>query len=136
MSALFTILAILALVASVLITLIVLLQNSKGGGLASNFTAGNQTFGVRQTTDILEKITWGLAIFILVVSIAASFSFGSKKESYLKEQAKKEAEAHKNNQGDLVVDGNAGAGDLLGGDNAGAGESTGDEQSEELKTQE
>ena len=136
MSALFTILAILALVASVLITLIVLLQNSKGGGLASNFTAGNQTFGVRQTTDILEKITWGLAIFILVVSIAASFSFGSKKESYLKEQAKKEAEAHKNNQGDLVVGGNAGAGDLLGGDNAGAGESTGDEQSEELKTQE
>ena len=136
MSALFTILAILALVASVLITLIVLLQNSKGGGLASNFTAGNQTFGVRQTTDILEKITWGLAIFILVVSIAASFSLCSKKENYLKEQAKQEAGAPKNNQGDLVVGGNAGAGDLLGGDNAGADESTGDEQSEELKTQE
>ena len=81
MSALFTILAVLALVGSVLITLIVLLQNSKGGGLASNFTAGNQTFGVRQTTDILEKITWGLAIFILVVSIVASFSYKSGKTS-------------------------------------------------------
>ena len=79
MSALFTILAVLALVGSVLITLVVLLQNSKGGGLASNFTAGNQTFGVRQTTDILEKITWGLAIFILVVSIVASFSYKSDK---------------------------------------------------------
>ena len=81
MSALFTILAVLALVGSVLITLIVLLQNGKGGGLASNFTAGNQTFGVRQTTDLLEKITWGLAIFILVVSIAASFSYDKKSNS-------------------------------------------------------
>ena len=78
MNTLFTILAILALVGSVLITLIVLLQNSKGGGLASNFAAGNQTFGVRQTTDILEKITWGLAIFVLVVSVAASFTYEKK----------------------------------------------------------
>ena len=70
----------LVLVASVLITLIVLLQNGKGGGLASNFVAGNQTFGVRQTTDILEKITWGLVVFIFVVSIVSSFTLnnGSK----------------------------------------------------------
>ena len=76
MNTLFTILAVLALVGSILLTLVVLLQNSKGGGLASNFTAGNQTFGVRQTTDILEKITWGLAAFILVVSIVTSLSLG------------------------------------------------------------
>ena len=81
MNVLFTILTVLVLVASFLITLVVLLQNGKGGGLASNFTAGNQTFGVRQTTDLLEKITWGLAIFILVVSIAASFSYGKKADS-------------------------------------------------------
>ena len=92
MSALFTILAVLALVGSILITLVVLLQNGKGGGLASNFTAGNQTFGVRQTTDILEKITWGLAIFILVVSIAASFSY-SKPENALLEKANQEVAA-------------------------------------------
>ena len=73
MNALFTVLTVLVLIASVLITLIVLLQNGKGGGLASNFTAGNQTFGVRQTADILEKITWGLAAFVLVVSIASTF---------------------------------------------------------------
>ena len=77
MNVLFTILTVLVLIASVLITLIVLLQNGKGGGLASNFTAGNQTFGVRQTTDILEKITWGLVAFIFVISIATSFSTGS-----------------------------------------------------------
>ena len=88
MSTLFTILAVLALVGSILLTLVVLLQNSKGGGLASNFTAGNQTFGVRQTTDILEKITWGLAIFILVVSIVASFSYGSSSNSLTEKAAK------------------------------------------------
>ena len=74
MSALFTVLTILVLIASVLITLIVLLQNGKGGGLASNFVAGNQTFGVRQTTDILEKITWGLVAFIFVLSIVTTFT--------------------------------------------------------------
>ena len=57
MNVLFTILTILVIIAAVLLTIVVLLQNSKGGGLASNFVAGNQTFGVRQTTDILEKIT-------------------------------------------------------------------------------
>ncbi len=74
MNVLFTILTVLVLVASVLITLIVLLQNGKGGGLASNFVAGNQTFGVRQTADILEKITWGLVGFIFVVSIVTAFT--------------------------------------------------------------
>ncbi len=78
MNALFTVLTVLVLIASILITLIVLLQNGKGGGLASNFTAGNQTFGVRQTADILEKITWGLVAFIFVISIATTFSLGNK----------------------------------------------------------
>ena len=78
MNVLFTILTVLVLLASGLLTLIVLLQNGKGGGLASNFAAGNQTFGVRQTTDILEKITWGLVVFIFVVSIVSTFSLGNK----------------------------------------------------------
>ncbi len=78
MNALFTVLTVLVLIASILITLIVLLQNGKGGGLASNFTAGNATFGVRKTADILEKITWGLVAFIFVISIATTFSLGTK----------------------------------------------------------
>ncbi|MCQ2173504.1 MAG: preprotein translocase subunit SecG [Bacteroidales bacterium] len=76
MNALFTVLAIFVIIAAVLLILVVLLQNGKGDGLASNFVAGNQTFGVRQTADILEKVTWGLVIFILVVSIASSFAIG------------------------------------------------------------
>ena len=77
MNVLFTILTVLVLLASGLLTLIVLLQNGKGGGLASNFVAGNQTFGVRQTADILEKITWGLVGFIFVVSIVTAFTLNN-----------------------------------------------------------
>ncbi len=73
MKALFIILTVLVILASVLLTIVVLLQNSKGGGLASNFTTGNQTFGVRQTADLLEKITWGLVAFIFVVSVVTTF---------------------------------------------------------------
>ncbi len=77
MNVLFTVLTVLVLIASVLITLIVLLQNGKGGGLASNFAAGNATFGVRKTADILEKITWGLVAFIFVISVVTTFSLGN-----------------------------------------------------------
>lgn len=77
MNALFTILTILILIAAVLLVIVVLLQNGKGDGLASNFVAGNQTFGVRQTADILEKVTWGLVAFILAVAIITSFTTGT-----------------------------------------------------------
>ena len=81
MNALFIILTVLIVIAAVLLTIVVLLQNGKGGGLASNFAAGNQTFGVRQTADLLEKITWGLVAFILVLSIATAFTTGSSKKA-------------------------------------------------------
>ena len=62
------------LMAAVLLILVVLVQNSKGGGLASNFSSSNQVMGVRKTTDFLEKATWGLAIAMVVFSIGASLS--------------------------------------------------------------
>ena len=77
MNAIFTILAVLVVIAAVLLIIVVLLQNGKGQGMASNFVAGNQTFGVRQTADILEKITWGLVTFIIVLSIISSFTTGT-----------------------------------------------------------
>ncbi len=77
MNALFTILTILILIASVLLVIVVLLQSGKDGGLASNFIAGNQTFGVRQTADLLEKVSWGLVAFIIVLSIVTSFTTGT-----------------------------------------------------------
>ena len=95
MNALFTVLTVLVLLASVLITLIVLLQNGKGGGLASNFVAGNQTFGVRQTADILEKITWGLVAFVGAVAILINvFTLNTKTEQVdFTEQIEMEAPA-------------------------------------------
>lgn len=74
MNALFTILAVLIVIASILLTLVVLLQSGKGEGMASNFTSANQTLGVRQTADILEKVSWGLVTFILVLSIVTSLT--------------------------------------------------------------
>jgi preprotein translocase subunit SecG len=52
--------------------MIVLVQNSKGGGLAANFTSAGQTMGVRKTADFLEKSTWTIAISILVLSLVAT----------------------------------------------------------------
>jgi preprotein translocase subunit SecG len=65
----FIFISVLILIACVLMILVVLVQNSKGGGLASNFSSSNQYMGVRKTADFLEKFTWGLAIALLVLSL-------------------------------------------------------------------
>lgn len=68
----YILLTILIVIAAVLLTLLVLVQNSKGGGLAAGFSSSNQVLGVRKTTDFLEKATWGLTAFIVVLSIVAA----------------------------------------------------------------
>lgn len=67
-------LSIIIVIASILLIGAVLIQKSKGGGLASDYSSGNQFMGYRKTTDFIEKATWTLAIFICVVSICASFA--------------------------------------------------------------
>ena len=64
--------AVLILIVSFLMMLVVLVQNSKGGGLASNFSSHNQILGVRKTTDFLEKTTWTLAVLLVVFCLASS----------------------------------------------------------------
>ena len=50
---------VLVIISSLILGLIVLIQNPKGGGLSSSFGGfGNQLMGVKQTTDVLEKGTW------------------------------------------------------------------------------
>lgn len=73
MNAAFTVLVVLIIIAAILLIVVVLLQNGKDGGLATNFTSANQTLGVRQTATILEKATWYLVSFILVVSVITVF---------------------------------------------------------------
>ena len=64
--------SILIFIVCALLILIVLVQNSKGGGLSSSFASSNQIMGVRKTTDFLEKATWTLAGAMLVLCIVAA----------------------------------------------------------------
>ena len=64
--------SILIIVACVFQILVVLVQNSKGGGLAANFTSAGQTMGIRKTADFLEKSTWTLAAAILILSVVVT----------------------------------------------------------------
>ena len=66
-----TFISILIFITAVLLILIVLVQNPKGG-LAANFSSSNQVMGVRKTSDFLEKATWTLGIALVVLSIISS----------------------------------------------------------------
>lgn len=70
-----TLITVLIIIASILLTLIVLIQNSEGGGLTSDFGAAQQIGGVKQTNAFIEKATWGLAGFIAILSIALTLMF-------------------------------------------------------------
>lgn len=73
-----TLLTALVALVSLGLILIVLIQNPKGGGLNSAF-GGSQTasqlLGAANTTDILERITWGLASALLVLCVAIYIMF-------------------------------------------------------------
>jgi preprotein translocase subunit SecG len=77
MHVLFTVLLV---VICILLTLVVLVQNSKGGGLASNFASSNQFMGVRKTTDFLEKATWILATGLLLFSLMTTITMPKSME--------------------------------------------------------
>jgi preprotein translocase subunit SecG len=89
----YLLLIILMVIASVLRCFIVLIQNSKGGGLASSFASSNQIMGVRKTTDFLEKATWTLAAAIVLFSVVSAYTLTSaptKEGNIILEQAQKE----------------------------------------------
>ena len=69
----YTLFVILIVIAAVLMIGIVLIQESKGGGLSSSFASYNQIGGVRKTTDFIEKTTWGLAAFMVLISVACAY---------------------------------------------------------------
>ena len=71
---------VLIVIVALLMCGIVLIQNSKGGGLASSFASSNQIMGVRKTTDFLEKTTWVLAICIALLSVVAAYTLPSRVE--------------------------------------------------------
>ena len=75
-----------------LLVLVVLVQNSKGGGLASNFSASNQYMGARKTADFLEKSTWTLAVVLLVLSLFSIFVIPRNKAAAPKSELEEKAQ--------------------------------------------
>jgi preprotein translocase subunit SecG len=79
----YTVITILIIITSVLLALVVMVQNAKGGGLASGFASSGQIMGVQKTTDFIEKLTWGLALTLVVLCLAASFALPTKEQRTL-----------------------------------------------------
>ena len=69
----YVLLIVLIVFVAILLCGVVMIQNSKGGGLASSFASSNQIMGVRKTTDFIEKFTWGCVIVMAVLSIATAY---------------------------------------------------------------
>ena len=63
------ILSLLTIIVCALLVLVILVQNSKGGGIQSQFGAATQIMGVKRGTEFIEKATWGLAITLIALSI-------------------------------------------------------------------
>ncbi len=78
---------ILIIVVCVLLGAVVLIQNPKGGGLSASFGGvGQQLLGAKRSTDVVEKLTWGLA-FALIFLCLSSTLFVGKKGSTAKKDA-------------------------------------------------
>ena len=75
----FIFISVLIFIVAVLLVLVILVQNPKGG-LASNFSSSNQVMGVRKTTDFLEKATWSLGIALIILSVISSSLIGGPAE--------------------------------------------------------
>lgn len=71
---LYTLLISLAIFAAILLVLIVLAQNAKGGGLSSQFggSGASNLIGVKKTSDLLERLTWGFAIAIMILALTTN----------------------------------------------------------------
>ena len=68
---------VMIVIASILLILAVLVQSPKSG-MAANFGAANQTMGVRQTSDFLEKFTWAMVAAIVLFTLLSVTAMPSK----------------------------------------------------------
>lgn len=73
-----TFLTVLIALISILLIIVVLIQNPKGGGLDANFggAGANQMFGAARSTDLMEKVTWGLAAALFALCIITAIMVG------------------------------------------------------------
>lgn len=93
-----TLFSILIIASSLLLILVVYIQNPKGGGLSSDFGAAQQIGGVQKTNDFIDKTTWSLASIILISSVFLTIRTKSPSQKKMQEQQKKEAEKQQKQQ--------------------------------------
>jgi preprotein translocase subunit SecG len=75
----FTLLISLIVLFSVLLIILILVQNPKGGGISGEFgsSGATQMFGVQKTGDLVEQLTWGFSIAILVLVLVTNFTISN-----------------------------------------------------------
>jgi preprotein translocase subunit SecG len=76
----YTAVTILIILTCILLVLVVLVQNPKGGGISTGIIGSNQVMGVKKTTDFIEKLTWGLALTLVVLCLAAGLALPGKQD--------------------------------------------------------
>jgi preprotein translocase subunit SecG len=88
----FTFLIVVIALIGLLLTLLVLVQSGKGGGLAGIAAGGatTQILGARQAPDILEKATWTLGTLFIVLCILTNFTITDEDrgESVIQQRAR------------------------------------------------
>ena len=78
---------ILVLLSSIILGLIILIQNPKGGGLSASFGGiGNQLMGVKRTTDVLEKGTWLFASIVAILCLTSAVFIGKSSGNEQRDQ--------------------------------------------------
>lgn len=79
----FTLLISLIIIFSALLVVLILVQNPKGGGISGEFSSSGATqmFGVQKTGDIVEQLTWGFSIAILIFVLVTNFTLSETKEA-------------------------------------------------------
>jgi preprotein translocase subunit SecG len=70
----YTLFSILIMMTCLLLILVVMVQNPKGGGLSSAFGSSNQVMGVKKTTDFLDKATWTLAAALVALTLLSNIA--------------------------------------------------------------
>lgn len=69
--------AYIIILVCILLVGVILIQNSKGGGIQSQFGAATQIMGVKRGTEVVEKATWVLAILLIVISVGMAPKVGA-----------------------------------------------------------
>ena len=89
------ILSTIVLLSSILLILVVYVQNPKGGGLSSDFGSPGQLGGVKKTNEFIDRLTWSLAGIIVAVSIVITVRQPKpqKKEDAQKQQTERPVQA-------------------------------------------